>query len=78
MVNEAICSENCVARWIWKNGQTESSKGMTNSIKWDLQSVNTCPDNFVWREGQAFIQVDSPGLYEITMAFFSKKKKPFV
>lgn len=35
-VNEALCSENCVGRWIWKHGQLENSNGLMNSIKWDL------------------------------------------
>ena len=51
LVNEALCSENCVARWIWKQGALENSQGILNSIKWDLQSVNTCPDNFLWKTG---------------------------
>ncbi|CDW85981.1 UNKNOWN [Stylonychia lemnae] len=78
-VNEALCSENCVARWIWKQGSIENSQGIVNSIKWDLQSVNTCPDNFLWKSAhQGLIIVDAPGLYEITLAFFSKKKKPLI
>jgi hypothetical protein len=45
-LNEALCSENCVARWLWKSGAVETSKGIQNLVKWDLQSVNTCPENF--------------------------------
>ena len=77
-INEALCSENCVARWIWKKGVVESTNGMVNSVKWDMQSVNTCPDNFIWKDGLSYVQIDSAGLYEITLAFFSKKKKPLV
>lgn len=47
-----------------------------NSVKWDMQSVNTCPENFVWKGAQ--IVVDAPGLYEVSMAFFCKKKKPLI
>eukprot|EP00347_Sterkiella_histriomuscorum_P015749 403355827 len=79
-VNEALCSENCVARWIWKQGNLDNSFGLVNAIKWDLQSVNTCPDNFLWKTGgsQNSLQIEAPGLYEITLAFFSKKKKPLI
>ena len=45
-LNEVLCSENCTARWIWKTGQTDSSLGVLNGVRWDLQSVNTCPENF--------------------------------
>lgn len=41
--------------------------------------MNTCPENFIWKSGQgASLWVDAPGLYEITLAFFSKKKKPII
>ena len=47
LVNETLCSENCVARWIWKSGIVENGgAGLVNSVKWDIQSVNTCPENF--------------------------------
>lgn len=70
-----------MARWIWKQGGLENCQGVPYSVKWDLQSVNTCPENFVWNQvngtGSA-IEIEAPGLYEVTMAFFSKKKKPLV
>ena len=44
LINEAICSENCVGRWIWKSGELLSQ----NQVPWEIQSVNTCPDNFIW------------------------------
>ena len=75
-VNEALCSENCVARYIWKTGQSETLQGVKDLVKWDLQSVNTCPENFMWKGPS--ITVEAPGLYEVTLAFFSKKKKPLV
>jgi hypothetical protein len=78
-VNEALCSENCVARFIWKQGITDCSpQGVSNCVKWDLQSVNTCPENFIWKQGSTMLQIDAPGLYEITLAFFSKKRKPLI
>ena len=44
LINEALCSENTVGRWIWKNGEVR--KGY--AVPWDIQSVNTCPENFLW------------------------------
>lgn len=45
-------------------------------VRWDLESVNTCPENYQWNASS--VQVEAPGLYEVTLAFFSKKKKPRV
>ena len=69
-INEALCAENCVARYLWKQGRIEQP----SLVAWDLQSVNTCPDNFTWK--RACITLAAPGLYEVTLAFFSKAKKP--
>ncbi len=77
-INEALCSENCVARWVWKNGEIDGSNQSNGLVKWDMQSVNTCPDNFIWKGGNSSVKVEAPGLYELTVAFFSKKKKPIL
>jgi hypothetical protein len=46
-LNEILCAENCVARWLWKNGLVEiTPQGLKNTIRWDLESVNTCPENY--------------------------------
>jgi len=39
-----------------------------------LQASNTNPDNFLWEQGKTSVLVVLPGLYEVHMAFFSKKK----
>ena len=59
LVNEALCAENCVARWIWKSGDLASK----NQIPWELQTINTCPDNFLWEKGKPSIICAAPGLY---------------
>lgn len=67
-LNEVLCAENCVARWFWKNGRLSSN----SLIFWDLESVNTCPENY--QSHDTVIAVEAAGLYELTMAFFAKKK----
>mmetsp|Transcript_9537 Transcript_9537/g.18538 ORF Transcript_9537/g.18538 Transcript_9537/m.18538 type:complete len:707 (+) Transcript_9537:1664-3784(+) len=69
LVNELLCTENCVGRWIWKSG----SLPITNAVPWEVQSVNTCPDNFLWEKGQGTIVAVAPGLYQVFWGFFSKK-----
>eukprot|EP01022_Parablepharisma_sp_SALTPOND_P018885 TRINITY_DN3149_c2_g1_i1.p1 TRINITY_DN3149_c2_g1~~TRINITY_DN3149_c2_g1_i1.p1 ORF type:complete len:945 (+),score=132.86 TRINITY_DN3149_c2_g1_i1:1642-4476(+) len=70
LINEALCAENCVARWLWKSGDLKSGY----AIPWEIQSVNTCPDNFLWEKDRTSVLAIAPGLYEITMGFFTKKK----
>ncbi|CAI2385185.1 unnamed protein product [Moneuplotes crassus] len=69
-INQALCAENCVARWIWKSGDLKSGF----AIPWEIESINTCPENFLWEQDKANIMTVAPGLYEITFGFFSKKK----
>ena len=69
IINEAICAENRIARWIWKSGDINSG-----SIVWDAQAVNTSQDIFIWDKGKVTIQVLQPGLYQIEFGFFAKKK----
>lgn len=69
LINEALCAENRLARWIWKSG--ELSNG---NIVWDTQAVNTSQDIFVWDKGKFSIQVLLPGLYQLELGFFTKKK----
>lgn len=68
LVNEALCSENCIGRWIWKSGEAKSS----GLIPWEVQCANTCPDNFVWEKNKSSIICVAPGLYELGVGFYSK------
>jgi len=70
IINEALCAENCAGRWIWKSGTVKSGY----AIPWEIQSVNTCPDNFLWEKDKISILTVAPGLYEISLGFFSSKK----
>jgi hypothetical protein len=48
-------------------------------VRWDIESVNTCPDNYQWKvEEGSGIFIEAPGLYELTFAFFAKKKSPMI
>lgn len=69
LINDALCAENRLARWIWKSGDLSSGH-----VVWDTQAVNTSEDIFVWEKGKFSIQVLQPGLYQLELGFFSKKK----
>jgi hypothetical protein len=70
LINEALCAENCVARWIWKSGQVRNGY----AIPWEIQTVNTAPDNYLWEKEKTSVMVVSPGLYEISLGFYCNKK----
>lgn len=69
-VIEALCSENCLGRWLWKSGELRSG----SLVPWEIQSVNTAPDNFLWEREKVSIVTVAPGLYEIILGFYSRKK----
>lgn len=70
LVNEALCAENCVGRWIWKSGDLYHK----NQVPWEVQAINTCPDNFLWEKNKSSIICVAPGLYQLTFGFYSKKE----
>ena len=70
MINDALCSETCVGRWVWKSGQVKNGY----AVPWDVQLVNTAPDNFLWEKEKTNIVIASAGLYEINLGFYADKK----
>ena len=69
-INETLCEENIIGRWIWHSGQAKAG----NLIPWESQTVNTLPHNFLWDKDQTSILTLASGLYEITVNIFSKYK----
>jgi len=70
IINEHLCAENCIARWTWKSGQLKSNY----AVPWEIQTVNTAPDNFLWEKEKTAVMVVTSGLYEINMGFYADKK----
>ena len=71
-INETLCSENTVARWVLENKRT-----LTGNVLWDMEKINTCPDNFFWEAGAESISVVKEGCYEVSLGFFAERP-PFV
>ena len=69
LLNEALCGENCLARFIWKSGDLRAD----STIPWEVQSVNTCPENYLWEEDRPVIVTVAPGLYEVLIGIFARK-----
>ncbi|CDW81229.1 UNKNOWN [Stylonychia lemnae] len=70
LINEALCAQNCVGRWIWKSGEIKPN----SLVPWEVQALNTCPDNFLWEKSKTSIVAVAPGLYEVSFGFYSKKQ----
>ena len=70
LINRGLVGESSLGRWIWKSGQV--NKG--NGVPWNVQSVNTDPDNFRWERDRSYIVTVAPGLYEVNFGFFVRKK----
>lgn len=71
LIMESLCSEHLLGRWIWKSGRTRGEK---HAVPWNVQNINTNPENFVWAQDATAITCTAPGLYEVTFGFFTRKK----
>ena len=47
-----------VARWIWKSGRTKAH----GLVPWNVQSVNTDPENFRWERDKTFVRAGAPAI----------------
>ena len=70
IINAGLAAERSVGRWIWKSVNVKAGNG----VPWNVQSVNTDPENFVWEKNCVSIVANAPGLYEVTLGFFVRKK----
>ena len=70
IINDTLCNENSIGRWLWKSGKVKNNL----SIPWEIQIINTSNENFLWEKDRTFIEIKEGGLYEIKMGFFADKK----
>ncbi|CAD8126069.1 unnamed protein product [Paramecium sonneborni] len=69
-LNEQLCSQNIIGRWLFKGNFLSPG----SLIPWNIQAINTLTENFLWDKDKPNIIVVAPGIYEITLGFFAKKK----
>ena len=74
MINDIICNENQVGRWLWKSNK----KKVGLAIPWDTQSINTAPDNYLWEKEKTGINIINGGIYQISLGLYFSNKKPQV
>ena len=70
LINEALCAENVIGRWIWKSGDLQNQ----NQVPWEAEAINTCPDNFLWEKNRTMILLNAPGLYALSFGFYAKRQ----
>lgn len=69
-INTYLAKENSIAKWIWESGQV--NKGYM--VPWEIQVINTMPENFLWEKNDVFITIKNKGIYLISLAFFVREK----
>ena len=74
MINDIICNENQVGRWLWKSGKIKGGY----SIPWDTQKINTAPDNYIWEKDKTIINIINGGIYQINLGLYYSNMKPHV
>ena len=70
IINDTLCNENNIGRWLWKSGKVKNNL----SVPWEVQIINTSPDNFIWEKDKPVLNIKEGGLYEINMGFYADKK----
>ena len=72
IINETLCNENKLGRWIWNAGKLKNNY----NIIWDTQKINTSPDNFKLENDKSTLIIVEEGYYEIIFGFYGNSKKP--
>ncbi len=44
------------------------------AVQWEIQTVITAPDNFLWEKDKTAVMIVTSGLYEVNMGFYADKK----
>ena len=70
IINDTLCNENNIGRWLWQSGKVKNNL----SIPWEVQIINTSNDNFLWEKDKSVIGIKEGGLYEVKMGFYADKK----
>ena len=72
LINETLCEENKLGKWSW----TMSKLKNNNRIIWDIQEINTFPDNYILENDKSVLLIKQRGIYEIIFGFYGYNKKP--
>ena len=71
VINQGLASDLSQGRWLWKSGKVSPATG---GIPWNVQTLNTSPGNYLWERDRVNLTCVAPGLYEVTLGFFTKRR----
>ena len=69
-INMALIQENTLGKWLWNSGDLKNGY----AVPWEVQYINTNPENFIWEKDSISILVNNKGIYMINCGFFTKDK----
>ena len=72
LINETLCEENKLGKWGWVSGKLKNNY----NIIWDIQSLNTYPDNYILENEKSILLIKQGGIYQIIFGFYGYNKKP--
>ena len=72
LINETLCEESKLGKWGWTMGKLKNNY----NIIWDIQSINTYPDNYILENDKSLLLIKQGGIYEIIFGFYGYNKKP--
>ena len=72
LINETLCEESKLGKWGWTMGKLKNNY----NIIWDIQSINTYPDNYILENDKSILLIKQGGIYEIIFGFYGYNKKP--
>ena len=72
LINETLCEENKLGKWGWTMGKLKNNY----NIIWDIQSINTYPDNYILENDKSLLLIKQGGIYGIIFGFYGYNKKP--
>ena len=65
-INTTLVQENKIGRWIWDSGNLRNGHG----VPWEMQKINTCPDNYMWNKDTINLVINNKGIYNLNLIFF--------
>ena len=72
LINDTLCEENKLGKWCWTKNKLKNNF----NIIWDIQEINTFPDNYTLENDKSIILIKQSGVYQIIFGFYSNNKKP--
>jgi hypothetical protein len=69
-INTYLAKENSVGKWIWESGKV--CKGY--AVPWEVQVINTMPENIIWEKDDFIIMIKKKGIYLLNLGFFVRTK----